>query len=182
MYLRFMFLLTTRRAAWLRLARSEETWKTAETLILRHQLAVLQRQPRRPNLNWADRVLLATLLAAIPKRPPPRAAATGHPGRDPALASQHRPPSPGRKVHRRHRLEEWQDRAPPTPVAAASSNHPGQSRSSTTHQTTRMGPNVTNGDHLRKRRLRPLGLQPLISSGLVLLNRTDRPGARNDVP
>jgi putative transposase len=44
------------------------TWKTAEILILRHQLAVLQRhQPRRPNLNWADRALLATLLAVIPK-------------------------------------------------------------------------------------------------------------------
>jgi transposase len=37
-------------------------------LILRHQLAVLQRrQPRRPKLNWADRALLATLLGAIPK-------------------------------------------------------------------------------------------------------------------
>src|ERR1039457_801483 len=45
------------------------TWKTAEILILRHPLAVLQRhQPRRPNLNWADRALLATLLAVIPKR------------------------------------------------------------------------------------------------------------------
>jgi hypothetical protein len=39
-----------------------------EILILRHQLAVLQRrQPRRPKLNWADRALLATLLAVIPK-------------------------------------------------------------------------------------------------------------------
>jgi putative transposase len=57
-------LLTTRLAAWLRLARHEETWKTAEILILRHQLAVLQRQqPRRPKLNWADRALLATLLS-----------------------------------------------------------------------------------------------------------------------
>jgi hypothetical protein len=47
-----MFLLTTRLAAWLRLARHEETWKTAEILILRHQLAVLQRrQPRRPRLD-----------------------------------------------------------------------------------------------------------------------------------
>src|SRR6266567_955086 len=67
MCLRFMFLLTTRLAAWLRLARREETRKTAEILILRHQLAVLQQQPRRPNLNWADRALLATLLAVIPK-------------------------------------------------------------------------------------------------------------------
>jgi putative transposase len=67
MCLRFMFLLTTRLAAWLRLARREETWKTAEILILRHQLAVLQQQPRRPKLNWADRALLATLLAVIPK-------------------------------------------------------------------------------------------------------------------
>jgi len=63
-----MFLLTTRLAAWLRLARREERWKTAEILILRHQLAVLQRrQPRRPRLDWADRALLATLLAVIPK-------------------------------------------------------------------------------------------------------------------
>jgi transposase len=68
MCLRFMFLLTTRLTAWLRLARREETWKTAEILILRHQLAVLQRrQPRRPRLDWADRALIATLLAVIPK-------------------------------------------------------------------------------------------------------------------
>ena len=68
MCLRFMFLLTTPLAAWLRLARREETWKTAEILILRHQLAVLQRrQPRRPRLDWADRALLATLFAVIPK-------------------------------------------------------------------------------------------------------------------
>jgi len=36
-------------------------------LILRHQLAVLQRrQPRRPNLTWADRALLAAPLGVIP--------------------------------------------------------------------------------------------------------------------
>ena len=68
MCLRFMFLLTTWLAAWLRLARREETWKTAEILILRHQLAVLRRQqPRRPKLNWVDRALLATLLGVMPK-------------------------------------------------------------------------------------------------------------------
>ncbi len=37
-------------------------------MILRHQLAVAQRrQPRRPNLDWVNRALLATLLAVIPK-------------------------------------------------------------------------------------------------------------------
>ena len=68
MCLQFMFLLTMRLAAWLRLSRREETWKTADILILRHQLTLLQRrQPRRPKLNGADRALLATLLRVIPK-------------------------------------------------------------------------------------------------------------------
>ena len=52
---------------WLRLSRREEAWQTAEILILRHQLAVLQwRQPGRPKLNWVDRALLAALLDVIP--------------------------------------------------------------------------------------------------------------------
>jgi putative transposase len=60
MCLRFVFLLITRVAAWLRLSRREEAWQTAEILILRHQLAVLQRrQARRQNVNWADRALNA---------------------------------------------------------------------------------------------------------------------------
>src|SRR5450432_3175294 len=68
MCLRFVFLLMTRVAAGLRLSRREEMWKTAEILILRHQLAVLQRrQMRRPKLTWADRALLAALLGVIPK-------------------------------------------------------------------------------------------------------------------
>ena len=68
MCLRLVFLLITRIAAWLRLSRREEAWKTAEILLLRHQIAVLQRrQPRRPRLNWADRALIATLLSVIPK-------------------------------------------------------------------------------------------------------------------
>jgi putative transposase len=59
MCLRFVFLLITRAAAGLRLSRREEAWKTAEILMLRHQLAVLQRrQPGRPKLNWADRLCL----------------------------------------------------------------------------------------------------------------------------
>jgi putative transposase len=68
MCLRFLFLLITRLAAWLRLSRREDAWKIAEILILRHQLAVLQRQSAaRPKLAWADRALLAALLGVIPK-------------------------------------------------------------------------------------------------------------------
>ena len=68
MCLRFVFLLITRMSSWLRLSWREKAWKTAEILLLRHQLAVLQRQqPRRPSLDWADRALLATLLSVIPK-------------------------------------------------------------------------------------------------------------------
>jgi len=68
MCLRFVFLLITRLAAWVRLSRREEMRKTAEIFILRHQLAVLQRrQPRRPKPNWADRARLAALLGVIPK-------------------------------------------------------------------------------------------------------------------
>jgi hypothetical protein len=58
MCLRFVFLLITRAAAGLR----------AEILMLRHQLAVLQRRrPGRPKLNWADRALLAALLGVVRK-------------------------------------------------------------------------------------------------------------------
>src|ERR1019366_8399699 len=94
MCLRFLFLLTTRLAAWLRLSRREETWKTTEILILRHQLAVRQRQqPRRPKLNWADRALLAALLGVIPK--------ARRPGLHRALAPRHHPAPPGGAVRAR---------------------------------------------------------------------------------
>ncbi len=67
MCVRFVFLLITRVAAWLWLSRREETWKTAEILLLRHQVTVLKRhQACRPKLNWADRALLATLFGVIP--------------------------------------------------------------------------------------------------------------------
>ena len=45
MFLRFVFLLITRVGSWLRLSQRKEAWKTAEILILRHQLA--QARPLR---------------------------------------------------------------------------------------------------------------------------------------
>ena len=44
MCLRFVLVVITRLAAWLRLSR-REPWKTAEILILRHQSALLRSTP-----------------------------------------------------------------------------------------------------------------------------------------
>ena len=102
MCLRFVFLLITRLASGLRLSRREATWKTAEVLILRHQLAVLQRrQPRRPKLNWADRALFAALPGVIPKARRHGLRLLVTPDFDRALAPRHHPAPPGRQVHAR---------------------------------------------------------------------------------
>jgi transposase InsO family protein len=67
--LRLVYLSIIRLFGWLRLSRRSESWKTAEILLLRHQLTVLQRQVEaRPKMSWADRALIALLLDVIPKR------------------------------------------------------------------------------------------------------------------
>src|SRR5437868_9283317 len=102
MCMRFVFLLITRVASGLRLSRREQAWPTAEILILRHQLAVVQRrQPRRPNV-----ILGGPSPASDPARrdtesAAPGAAAAGHPGHDRALAPRPRRPPLGRQVHAR---------------------------------------------------------------------------------
>ena len=68
MCLHFVFLLAVQMSAWLRLTRRPPAWKDAEILLLRHQIAVLQRQTAvRPRLTWTDRALFAALLALIPR-------------------------------------------------------------------------------------------------------------------
>jgi hypothetical protein len=68
MCLRFLFLLALRLPEWLRLSRRSTASKDAEILLLRHQIAVLERHSTtRPKLTWADRALFAALLAVIPR-------------------------------------------------------------------------------------------------------------------
>jgi hypothetical protein len=61
MCLRFVFLLITRTASGLRLSGREEAWRTAEILILRHQLAVLHHASRDTQMPLGPFILTGTL-------------------------------------------------------------------------------------------------------------------------
>lgn len=57
--LRLAYLAVLRIFGWLALLAWSDRARDAEILLLRHQVAVLQRQPRTPKLSWADRAVLA---------------------------------------------------------------------------------------------------------------------------
>jgi putative transposase len=68
--LRFVFLLASRVLAATRLSRRDLAWRTAEILLLQHQLTILQRQVgerTRPYVSWADRALIVLPLGLIPR-------------------------------------------------------------------------------------------------------------------
>jgi putative transposase len=66
MTLRFAYLAMSRVFGWLALLARSDRAKDAEILILRHQVAVLQRQVIAPRLSWADRAVLAALARLLP--------------------------------------------------------------------------------------------------------------------
>ncbi len=66
--MKLTFLIVTRAVSLLGLSRREARWKDAEILILRHQLAVAQRERPRAHarLMWPDRAWLALLAGTLP--------------------------------------------------------------------------------------------------------------------
>src|SRR5690349_10352958 len=88
MSLRFACLTVLRVFDWLALLARSDRAKDAEILILRHQVAVLQRQVKTPRLSWADR--------AAPRRAGPGAAQRP----TPPDAPDHLPADPAALAHR----------------------------------------------------------------------------------
>src|SRR3954447_9680694 len=52
---------------WIVLRTRSDTTKEIEILVLRHQLAVLQRRTPRPRMAWTDRALIAAFTRLLPK-------------------------------------------------------------------------------------------------------------------
>src|SRR5436190_20812162 len=102
MCVRFVFLLITRVASWLRLSRREDAWADRRDLDPAppaRRTATAAAPPPEPELGGPGP-------ARGPARrgtesAPPWAVAAGHPGHDRALAPRHRRPPLGRQVHAR---------------------------------------------------------------------------------
>ena len=77
--------MMTKLLSWMVLRATSDTAKEIEILVLRHQLAVLQRRTPRPRISWIDRARDRCPRPTATGRSPPRIAR--HPGHDVAVAS-----------------------------------------------------------------------------------------------
>jgi putative transposase len=66
--LQLIYLVFSKLLSWMVLRTRPDTAKEIEILVLRHQLAVLQRRSPRPRISWPDRALIAALTRLLPTR------------------------------------------------------------------------------------------------------------------
>jgi putative transposase len=66
--LRLIYQMFSKLLSWMVLRTRSDTTKEIEILVLRHQLAVLQRRTPRPRMSWTDRALIAALTGLLPIR------------------------------------------------------------------------------------------------------------------
>jgi putative transposase len=64
----FVYVVACRLFALVLLLARGDRSKELELLVLRHELSILRRQARRPQLTESDRLLLAALSRVIPRR------------------------------------------------------------------------------------------------------------------
>jgi hypothetical protein len=70
MALRLIYQMFSTLLGWIVLRTRSDTTKDIEILVLRHQLAVLQRRTPRPRMSWTDRALIAALTRLLPRPRP----------------------------------------------------------------------------------------------------------------
>ena len=68
MAVKLIYQMLLKLLSWIVLRDRSDTTKEIEILVLRHQLAVLQRRTPRPRISWSDRAVITALARRLPVR------------------------------------------------------------------------------------------------------------------